>query len=74
MSNRRHRNHPKKASDREVIERWVQHVDELFAQLRLQFPEIDPHDLHLILLELYRPPQLPRKIFLRKIGKSTYVW
>ncbi|MEO0096083.1 MAG: hypothetical protein ABIL44_10805 [candidate division WOR-3 bacterium] len=41
--------------------------------LSKKFPDIPPHDLHLILRNLLRPKSWPRRFLLRKLRKDVYV-
>ena len=54
------------------IVRWVAEVGRWAAILRPELPEVDPHDLHLILRNLLRPASVPRRIFLRKLAGGGY--
>ncbi|MGB9721188.1 MAG: hypothetical protein ACPL28_06915 [bacterium] len=41
--------------------------------LSKKFPDINPHDLHLIILNLIKPKSWPRRFLLRRLKKGGYV-
>ena len=55
------------------IEEWIRKVDLWQARLAPQFPEIDPHDLRMILRSIFQPASVPRHWLLRKTEDGRYV-
>jgi hypothetical protein len=55
------------------IENWLQQVDLWHRRLEPQFPDIDPHDLRMILRSLFQPPSVKRRWLLRKTEDGRYV-
>ena len=39
-----------------------------------RLPDIDPHDMELILWSLLKPKKAGRTIFIRRTGKDSFVW
>lgn len=58
---------------RDETERWVQQIDAWQEKLAPRFPEIDPHDLRMILRSLLQPKSVPRRWLLRKTKDGRYV-
>jgi hypothetical protein len=56
-----------------VIEDWLRQVDEWQERLQPQFPQIDPHDLRMVLRSLFQPDCVPRRWLLRKTEDGRYV-
>lgn len=55
------------------VELWVRQIDEWQRRLAPRFPDIDPHDLRMILRSLLQPPSVPRRWLLRKTQDGRYV-
>ena len=58
----------------EVRDRWIADVSAEFERLRPLLPHIDPHDLHLILTSMLRPPEVPRHWLLRVNAGGGFVY
>jgi hypothetical protein len=54
----------------EVLER----VEELRARLAPRFPDMDPGDLHAILVALVQPWGMGRRFFIRQVRPGVYVF
>jgi hypothetical protein len=54
-------------------ERWLEQVDLWYRRLAPRMPEIDPHDLRMILRSLLQPPSVKRRWLLRKTEDGRYV-
>jgi hypothetical protein len=52
----------------------LQRVEEVRGRLALLLPDIDPGDLHAILVALFRPWGSGRSIFVRQIRPGVYVF
>ena len=56
------------------IEKWIAEINEWQKRLQPQFPDIDPHDLRMILRSLLQPASVPRRWLLRKTKDGRYVF
>ena len=54
-------------------EQWLEQVDSWYRRLAPRMPDIDPHDLRMILRSLLQPPSVPRRWLLRKTEDGRYV-
>ena len=64
---------PTSPISREETEAWVAQIDQWQAKLGPRFPDIDPHDLRMILRSLLQPKSVPRRWLLRKTTDGRYV-
>ncbi len=60
-------------ADSAAFERWLQKIDEYQARLAPQLPDIDPHDLRMILRSLLQPACVKRRWLLRRTKDGRYV-
>jgi len=58
---------------REETEAWVAQIDRWQRKLEPRFPDIDPHDLRMILRSLLQPKSVPRRWLLHKTKDGRYV-
>lgn len=58
---------------REETETWIAQVDDWQRKLQPRFPDIDPHDLRMILRSLLQPNSVPRRWLLRRTEDGRYV-
>jgi hypothetical protein len=58
---------------REETESWIAQVDDWQRKLQPRFPDIDPHDLRMILRSLLQPNTVPRRWLLRRTEDGRYV-
>lgn len=58
---------------RKDVKKWVQQIDQWQKRLEPKFPDIDPHDLRMILRSLLQPPHVKRRWLLRKRRDKRYV-
>jgi hypothetical protein len=63
----------RRESDRQAIETWIQQVDQYQSRLAAELPDIDPHDLRMILRSMLQPPCVERRWLLRKTKDGQYV-
>jgi hypothetical protein len=61
------------STQKSEIEKWVADIDEWQRRLSKELPDIDPHDLRMILRSLLQPPTVPRRWLLRKTSDGRYV-
>jgi hypothetical protein len=54
-------------------ERWLEQVDLWYRRLAPEMPDIDPHDLRMILRSLLQPSSVKRRWLLRKTEDGRYV-
>lgn len=54
-------------------ERWLEQVDLWYRRLAPKMPDIDPHDLRMILRSLLQPSSVKRRWLLRKTEDGRYV-
>ena len=54
-------------------QKWIAEINEWQKRLEPRFPDIDPHDLRMILRSLLQPPSVPRHWLLRKTKDARYV-
>lgn len=59
--------------NRREIEAWIQQVDDWQRLLAPRFPDIDAHDLRMILRSMFQPKSVPRRWLLRKTEDGRYV-
>jgi len=59
---------PEKTSRRDELARFVERVSKLQARIQPLVPEVDPHDLNLILSRMLTPLE-KRRYFHRRVGK-----
>jgi hypothetical protein len=55
------------------IQQWIAEINAWQKRLEARFPDIDPHDLRMILRSLLQPPSVPRRWLLRKTKDGRYV-
>jgi hypothetical protein len=60
-------------SPKEEVEQWVRQIDMWQHKLAPKLPDIDPHDLRMILRSLLQPPSVKRRWLLRKTKDGRYV-
>lgn len=59
---------------KEIRDRWIADVRAEFERLRPLLPDVDPHDLHLILTSMLRPEEVPRVWLLRPRPGGGFVY
>ncbi len=52
---------------------WVNKIDHWQQKLSVEFPEIDPHDMRMMLRSIFQPQNVPRRWLLRKEEDGKYV-
>ena len=55
------------------VEHWLQEVETWHRRLEPRFPDIDPHDLRMILRSMFQPASVKRRWLLRKTKDGRYV-
>jgi len=54
-------------------ESWLDQIDEWHLRLAKELPEIEPHELRLMIRSILQPPNVPRRWLLRKTKDGRYV-
>lgn len=55
------------------IREWIEQIDRWQRRLAPQFPDVDPHDLRMMLRSILQPSSIPRRWLLRKTVDGRYV-
>ena len=55
------------------IKDWLEKVEFWHRRLEPRFPDIDPHDLRMILRSMFQPPCVKRRWLLQKTKDGRYV-
>jgi hypothetical protein len=55
------------------IKEWLEKVEHWHRRLEPRFPDIDPHDLRMILRSMFQPSCVKRRWLLRKTKGGRYV-
>ncbi len=55
------------------VEVWLQQVEWWHRRLESKLPDIDPHDLRMILRSMLQPPSVKRRWLLRRTEDGRYV-
>lgn len=63
---------PTSPISREETEAWVAQIDQWQRNLEPRFPDIDPHDLRMILRSLLQPKSVARRWLRRKTTDDRY--
>jgi hypothetical protein len=63
----------KDASSSSEIRNWIERIDEWQRRLAPRFPDIDPHDLRMMVRSILQPATVPRRWLLRKTSDGRYV-
>lgn len=56
-----------------AIREWVRQVNAWQARLQPVLPDIDPHDLRMMIRSILQPASIPRRWLLRKTKDGRYV-
>jgi hypothetical protein len=55
------------------VKEWLEKVEVWHRRLAPRFPDIDPHDLRMILRSMFQPPCVKRRWLLRRTKDGRYV-
>lgn len=55
------------------VDQWLQQIDWWHRRLQPKLPDIDPHDLRMMLRSLLQPKSVKRRWLLRKTKEGRYV-
>jgi hypothetical protein len=55
------------------VREWIKQIDDWQRRLAPRLPDVDPHDLRMILRSILQPASIPRRWLLRRTGDGRYV-